>query len=122
MQRSAPYGWQCLGCAEPNAALRIQCVRCACPAYANARQVELSQQQLRSQIASGASPATTSPTTRDAAVFRMLAVGFLAVGWLLSSYAAPPVVFALGILATLVAALLWRLGGQASNPSIERTA
>ena len=119
MQRGAPYEWQCLGWAESNAALCTQCVRCACPAYASAKQVELSQQQPRSQFSAG-SLATTYPATRDAAVFRFLAAGFFAVGWLLSSYAAPPMVFALGTLATLVAALLRWLGAQASNPSIER--
>ena len=121
VQRSAPYEWQCLGCSEPNAAVRTQCVRCVCPAYADARQIEFAQEQLRSHRPAEAPPATTSATTRDAAVFRVLGAGFLAVGWLLSSYAAPPFVFAFGILATLVAVLLWWLGAQASNPSIERT-
>ena len=116
MQRRAPYAWRCLACAEPNAALRSHCARCACPAYATIKQVELSQQQLQPQSTSGA-----SAPTREAAVFRVLAAGFFAVGWLLTAYAAPLLVFALGVLAMLAAALLWRLGAQASNPSIERT-
>ena len=120
MQRGAPYEWQCLGCVEPNAALRTQCVRCACPPCASAKQVELSQQQLRWQFPSS-SLATTYPATPDAEVIRFLAAGFFAVGWLLLSYAAPPMVFALGTLATLVAALLRWFGAQATNPSIERT-
>ena len=116
MQRLAPYAWQCLACAEPNASLGSHCARCACPAYVTVKQVELSQQQLQPQSTSGA-----SLPKREATVLRILAAGFLAVGLLLTTSAAPLAVFALGVLAVLAAALFWRLGAQASNPSIERT-
>ena len=117
MQRRAPYAWRCLACAKPNAAHRDHCARCACPAYATLKQVEFSQRQLKQKMP----PAAASPV-REAAVFRVLAVVLVALGWILTSYAAPFGIFLLGILATLLAAWLWRLGAQASNHSIEATA
>ena len=57
----------------------------------------------------------------DAPVFQVLAAFFFLVGSFLTSYAAPPLVFALGLLAFGIAAFLWHRGAQAPNPSIERT-
>jgi hypothetical protein len=114
------YTWACLACGSSNGPQRQQCLRCACPASATAKQIRQAQQAVELPAEhelhlGGLTPQECTAAQGSGAVL-------LCFGLFLTSFAAPPLFFALGVVLLALGAWFWHRGSMASNPFIERTA
>ena len=100
------YDWSCSACGSSNLATMDHCTVCACPASATALQIGRARERI--DLPNERSHSFGTVGARDNLVIQALAVLLLFAGWLLASYAAPLIIFALGLLAAVVGTILWR--------------
>ena len=101
-----PYSWTCLACDEANAAQRLTCSRCGCPARATSAQVDSARDAWR-RLKGLAPPARVDPLALvkqlpllliGAAVFLLLGMIALIVGSNVSIFAFGGLMIALAAL------------------------
>jgi hypothetical protein len=100
------YSWTCTACEAGNSASDELCLICGCPAEASAAQVQSAKERLG--LPSDRDPSFGALSSRDSLAVQALAVVLLFAGWLLTSYAAPLAIYAVGVLLVLAGLAVWR--------------